>query len=217
MDILFFSSNCRLIGCENAIGIMTKLQTSLANEETWVDGATEKLSALPTATSALELDVSTVLSSSLFIQRTKITQIHYTFHIYTYKRSLSISLLCMIIFYIVVFQLQLLASVSTKKSNCWYHFTILCIVNHANRIFILNLFYLCCCSFNRVFVYFFYVVFRYEFSVEQLVIHLKKIYILYFPNQCSLLDTLWLSLLCYSRETFSELLDEYIFIFIYCS
>lgn len=38
---------------------MTKLQTSLANEETWVDGATEKLSALPTATSALELDVST--------------------------------------------------------------------------------------------------------------------------------------------------------------
>lgn len=51
--------NCRLIGCENAIGIMTKLQTSLAAEETWVDGATEKLSALPTATSALELDVST--------------------------------------------------------------------------------------------------------------------------------------------------------------
>ncbi|XP_031629933.1 microtubule-actin cross-linking factor 1 isoform X28 [Contarinia nasturtii] len=46
----------RLIGCENAIGIMTKLQTSLAAEETWVDGATEKLSALPTATSALELD-----------------------------------------------------------------------------------------------------------------------------------------------------------------
>lgn len=48
----------RLVGCENAIGIMTKLQTSLANEETWVDGATEKLTALPTATSALELDVS---------------------------------------------------------------------------------------------------------------------------------------------------------------
>lgn len=37
---------------------MTKLQTSLSKEETWVDGATEKLTALPTATSALELDVS---------------------------------------------------------------------------------------------------------------------------------------------------------------
>lgn len=44
--------------CENAIGVMTKLQTSLVAEETWVDGATEKLSVLPTATSALELDVS---------------------------------------------------------------------------------------------------------------------------------------------------------------
>lgn len=54
-----FCSNRRLIGCENGIGILTKLQTSLAAEETWVDGATEKLSALPTATSALELDVST--------------------------------------------------------------------------------------------------------------------------------------------------------------
>lgn len=48
----------RIVGCENAIGIMTKLKTSLPIEETWVDGATEKLSALPTATSALELDVS---------------------------------------------------------------------------------------------------------------------------------------------------------------
>lgn len=38
---------------------MTKLQSSLVTEETWVDGATEKLSAMPTATSALELDVST--------------------------------------------------------------------------------------------------------------------------------------------------------------
>lgn len=44
--------------CENAIGVMTQLQTSLVAEETWVDGATEKLSMLPTATSALELDVS---------------------------------------------------------------------------------------------------------------------------------------------------------------
>lgn len=49
----------RVVGCENAIGIMTKLQNSLAAEETWVDGTTEKLTALPTATSALELDVST--------------------------------------------------------------------------------------------------------------------------------------------------------------
>lgn len=47
------------MGCENALGIMTKLQTSLVAEESWVDGAAEKLSALPTATSALELDVST--------------------------------------------------------------------------------------------------------------------------------------------------------------
>lgn len=38
---------------------MTKLQSSLAKEETWVDGTTEKLTALPTATSAYELDVST--------------------------------------------------------------------------------------------------------------------------------------------------------------
>lgn len=48
----------RMRSCENAIGVMTKLQTSLVAEETWVDGATEKLSVLPTATSALELDVS---------------------------------------------------------------------------------------------------------------------------------------------------------------
>lgn len=54
----------RLVECENAIGIMTKLQTSLANEESWIDGATEKLTALPTATSALELDVSTDLPLS---------------------------------------------------------------------------------------------------------------------------------------------------------
>lgn len=58
----------RLVGCENAIGIMTKLQTSLANEETWVDGATEKLTALPTATSALELDVSTTFALHMSAQ-----------------------------------------------------------------------------------------------------------------------------------------------------
>lgn len=44
---------------------MTKLQTSLVTEETWVDGAAEKLSALPTATSALELDVSIILTVGL--------------------------------------------------------------------------------------------------------------------------------------------------------
>lgn len=48
----------RLRSCENAIGVMTKLQTSLVAEETWVDGAAEKLASLPTATSAYELDVS---------------------------------------------------------------------------------------------------------------------------------------------------------------
>ncbi|XP_037048313.1 microtubule-actin cross-linking factor 1 isoform X27 [Bradysia coprophila] len=46
----------RLRSCENAIGVMTKLQTSLVAEETWVDGAAEKLASLPTATSAYELD-----------------------------------------------------------------------------------------------------------------------------------------------------------------
>ncbi len=40
---------------------MTKLQTSLVAEETWVDGAAEKLASLPTATSAYELDVSIYL------------------------------------------------------------------------------------------------------------------------------------------------------------
>lgn len=48
----------RLRSCENAIGVMTKLQTSLVAEESWVDGAAEKLASLPTATSAYELDVS---------------------------------------------------------------------------------------------------------------------------------------------------------------
>lgn len=56
-NVEFFSRN-RLRSCENAIGIMTKLQTSLVAEETWVDGAAEKLASLPTATSAYELDVS---------------------------------------------------------------------------------------------------------------------------------------------------------------
>lgn len=57
---------CRIVGCENSIGILTKLQTSLPKEESWVDGTTEKLTALPTATSALELDVSVMF---LFIKK----------------------------------------------------------------------------------------------------------------------------------------------------
>lgn len=100
MQLLF---NFRLVGCENAIGIMTKLQTSLAHEETWVDGATEKLTALPTATSAFELDVSTnpshtssstqtqiiALSLSLLHQTTKT---HYTFILCQKKNKLFSSL-----------------------------------------------------------------------------------------------------------------------------
>lgn len=63
----FRSYQFRLRSCENAIGIMTKLQTSLVAEETWVDGAAEKLSAaLPTATSALELDVSICFQITIF-------------------------------------------------------------------------------------------------------------------------------------------------------
>lgn len=44
--------------CESAIGLLKNLQSSIQIEESWVDGQTEKLSALPTATSAYELDVS---------------------------------------------------------------------------------------------------------------------------------------------------------------
>lgn len=51
---------------------MTKLQSSLAKEETWVDGTTEKLTALPTATSAYELDVST--STLISIINTKFNE-----------------------------------------------------------------------------------------------------------------------------------------------
>lgn len=44
--------------CETSIGLMKNLQTSLPVEETWVDGTTEILHAMPTATSAREIDVS---------------------------------------------------------------------------------------------------------------------------------------------------------------
>lgn len=45
--------------CEAAIGLLKSLQSSIQVEESWIDGQTEKLSELPTATSAYELDVST--------------------------------------------------------------------------------------------------------------------------------------------------------------
>ncbi|XP_037953237.1 dystonin isoform X24 [Teleopsis dalmanni] len=46
----------RMRSCETAIGLMKNLQSSVQVEESWVDGTTEKLSAMPTATSAYELD-----------------------------------------------------------------------------------------------------------------------------------------------------------------
>ncbi|XP_059224754.1 dystonin isoform X30 [Stomoxys calcitrans] len=46
----------RMRSCENAIGLMKNLQSSVQVEESWVDGTTERLSAMPTATSAYELD-----------------------------------------------------------------------------------------------------------------------------------------------------------------
>uniref|UniRef100_W8AEP3 Dystonin n=1 Tax=Ceratitis capitata TaxID=7213 RepID=W8AEP3_CERCA len=46
----------RMRSCESAIGLLKNLQSSIQIEESWVDGQTEKLSALPTATSAYELD-----------------------------------------------------------------------------------------------------------------------------------------------------------------
>ncbi|XP_034137721.1 dystonin isoform X32 [Drosophila guanche] len=56
-----WSSVCNQLGermrsCETAIGLMKNLQSSVQVEESWVDGTTERLSAMPTATSAYELD-----------------------------------------------------------------------------------------------------------------------------------------------------------------
>lgn len=42
-------------------------------EETWVDGTTEKLSSMPTATSALELDVSIEIMSTLLSKKKLLT------------------------------------------------------------------------------------------------------------------------------------------------
>ncbi|XP_055591409.1 dystonin isoform X37 [Uranotaenia lowii] len=50
----------RLRSVETAIGLMKNLQTSIVVEETWVEKQTEKLQALPTATSARELDQAVV-------------------------------------------------------------------------------------------------------------------------------------------------------------
>ncbi|XP_055530748.1 microtubule-actin cross-linking factor 1 isoform X33 [Wyeomyia smithii] len=50
----------RLRSVETAIGLMKNLHTSIVVEETWVEKQTEKLQALPTATSARELDQAVV-------------------------------------------------------------------------------------------------------------------------------------------------------------
>lgn len=49
---------CRLHSCENAIGLMKNLQTSLPMEESWVDGKIEKFQAMPLGVSVSELNVS---------------------------------------------------------------------------------------------------------------------------------------------------------------
>ncbi|XP_058834613.1 dystonin isoform X48 [Topomyia yanbarensis] len=50
----------RLRSVESAIGLMKNLQTSIVVEEMWVEKQTEKLQALPTVTSARELDQAVV-------------------------------------------------------------------------------------------------------------------------------------------------------------
>lgn len=56
----------RLRSIESAIGLMKNIQTSVVVEENWVEAHTSKLQSLPTATSALELDVSTHFSIILY-------------------------------------------------------------------------------------------------------------------------------------------------------
>ncbi|XP_018791084.1 PREDICTED: dystonin isoform X12 [Bactrocera latifrons] len=46
----------RMRSCEAAIGLLKSLQSGIQVEESWIDGQTAKLSELPTATSAYELD-----------------------------------------------------------------------------------------------------------------------------------------------------------------
>lgn len=52
----------RLRSCEQAIGLMKNMQSSLEIEEKFVDGAIESLESLPTATATHELDVSIFLN-----------------------------------------------------------------------------------------------------------------------------------------------------------
>lgn len=52
--------------CENAIGIMNKLETGIQVEESFVDGTIKKIEVMPTATSAFELDVSTNKTNKMF-------------------------------------------------------------------------------------------------------------------------------------------------------
>lgn len=62
VQILTTPNRYRLRSIESAIGLMKNIQTSVVVEENWVEAHTSKLQSLPTATSALELDVSTQFS-----------------------------------------------------------------------------------------------------------------------------------------------------------
>lgn len=57
----FLIPSLRLRSCEQAIGLMKNMQSSLEVEEKFVDGAIESLESLPTATATHELDVSIVV------------------------------------------------------------------------------------------------------------------------------------------------------------
>lgn len=59
---------CRLRSCEQAIGLMKNMQSSLEVEEKFVDGAIESLESLPTATATHELDVSIVEFAMVLIK-----------------------------------------------------------------------------------------------------------------------------------------------------
>lgn len=65
VNLMIFLPFYRMRSCENAIGLMKNLQSSVQVEESWVDGTTERLSAMPTATSAYELDVSIVKADKI--------------------------------------------------------------------------------------------------------------------------------------------------------
>lgn len=84
---------------------MTKLQTSLSKEETWVDGATEKLTALPTATSALELDVSKDLNK-IFETIDILSPNHLSIDIFHIDKDLSFELINLYHYYYFLFYFQ---------------------------------------------------------------------------------------------------------------